>query len=1174
MDMDVIIDNNVARITAPRLEVIGISYFRNAAPRPEYDIHDLISVRRLENLQLDMHGKYCHDTDQVLGLWFLARCPGVEHVDVKLEHHCASHIPDKSDLVDLTKEGGKQAAQFANVKSMFVTAISGFPARHLVSSVASLLIRCSRHLRLLRLRVPVITPPRDIAKCFCEDLEDKWEIPGKIALEQLQDLTPVSTRPGRATMDPRVGHRDRISALPDELLHVILSFLGDAPEVTRTAVLSRRWRLVWVHASNLEFSDHLLTKNCTMDNPGHFAGFVDWVLAQRGNADMESLSIHILQKKGRVSSERLNEWLRYTAQHVVKSVKINLLGWVDEQAIELPSHGRATSLSLDLATRRLKLPDAFTARYEALTELKLWSVSFREEIPGHTLSDFLTSCCPRLRRLQIGGAKGLVKLVFRADALEDLYIFYNPDQQMVDVTAPNLRAVHINSAFRISHVNNEVVRIMAPKLEEIGGYLIDDWRGVLDINGLTSVRRFNMLSLFMHGKYYRDGDASFSLLENCPGVQHLDVLLKHRFITSLMNGNKLVDLASEGKPPLANVRTMVVRAPKLPEHHLLAGVSSLLMRCPHLTSLVIDLCITGQIIWECFCEAFTDRFTIFGKLALESLQEVKITGFTGTTEEMQLVSLLLESSNSIKCLALSETKRNIDIVSMIQKIEKEMDADNSSTIGQKLLEIPCADRGRWYFLEKCTRRWIAKTAISTGSVPSQTTCCTSSSAALDPRPPYHKLSCSPGDGGTCDLLFKEKGHASPEKVNEWLRYAARRVVGSVDIDLGPLLNELDHHQAVVELPIHGGRATSISLSLSNHRLRLPAATSAMYEALTDLTLYSLWFADDGMSTLLGDFVMSCCPRLRRLIISCVRGLTQLVLDTEVLEELYISYTDGLQKLDVVAPNLRVITLGFFHISLISRDINLDNMMIRIVAPRLEEFRGDDFPYRLLPVLDIRGLESVRRLKNLELDTHGKYHRTSDLWLLQNCPAAQHVHVNLCHSSTRFAADKLVDLTAPEAGNRLFPNVRAMSIMCGVPRHNLVASISSLLMKCPHLTSVNITGIYFPEERRGFKCSCEALLTDRCTVHGKLALESLQEVKITGFRGTDEEMQLARLLFGSSNSIQRLNIELRAPTKVEAGVKIFQELTTMKTPCADQEEWSFAKKQKGRRFNWTCNWTRL
>ncbi|GJN04205.1 hypothetical protein PR202_ga21730 [Eleusine coracana subsp. coracana] len=419
-----------------------------------------------------------------------------------------------------------------------------------------------------------------------------------------------------------------------------------------------------------------------------------------------------------------------------------------------------------------------------------------------------------------------------------------------------------------------------------------------------------------------------------------------------------------------------------------------------------------------------------------------------------------------------------------------------------------------------------------------------------------------GDMESLKILFKEKGRASPEKINEWLRYAARRVVGSVKIDVGPKLKEPDHDVAV-ELPIHGGRATSISLSLSNHRLRLPSATSATYEALTKLTLDSLWFTDDGMSTLLGDFVMSCCPRLRRLEISRARGLTRLVLRTDVLQELDISSAHDLQTLDVTAPNLRLIALAFSAVPLLLGDISMDKVMIRIVAPRLEEFHRNVFPYRP-PVLDIRGLESVRRLKYIYLDTHGKYHSTSDLWLLQNCPAAQHVHVNLHHSSTSFAADELVDLTAPEGNAPLFANVRSMSIIiCGVPRHHLVASISSLLMRCPHLTSITIKGTYFPQDQRGFKCACEALLTDRCTVvHGKLALESLQEVKIIGFGGTAEEMQLVSFLFGSSNSLERANIQLRVNTKVEAGVNIFHQLTRMKIPpCADQERWSFQKTER-------------
>ena len=74
---------------------------------------------------------------------------------------------------------------------------------------------------------------------------------------------------------------DRISALPDEVLHIILGLVGDELAVTRTAALSRRWRHVWVHAKSL-----------TIDAaaPGRF---VDWVLARRADQDMGSLQIRI-----------------------------------------------------------------------------------------------------------------------------------------------------------------------------------------------------------------------------------------------------------------------------------------------------------------------------------------------------------------------------------------------------------------------------------------------------------------------------------------------------------------------------------------------------------------------------------------------------------------------------------------------------------------------------------------------------------------------------------------------------------------------------------------------------------------------------------------------------------------------------------------------------------------
>jgi hypothetical protein len=72
----------------------------------DLDIHDLASVRRLSELQLNMHGngKYHVDTD--VGFWLLKEnCPGVEHVQLWLSHMRCHTLATENQLVDLAWEG-------------------------------------------------------------------------------------------------------------------------------------------------------------------------------------------------------------------------------------------------------------------------------------------------------------------------------------------------------------------------------------------------------------------------------------------------------------------------------------------------------------------------------------------------------------------------------------------------------------------------------------------------------------------------------------------------------------------------------------------------------------------------------------------------------------------------------------------------------------------------------------------------------------------------------------------------------------------------------------------------------------------------------------------------------------------------------------------------------------
>lgn len=69
------------------------------------------------------------------------------------------------------------------------------------------------------------------------------------------------------------GSEDRISELPDAILHIVLSYLN-TEDAVRTSVLSKRWRGVWAHAPNLEFAQnhHLKLADFVNQSLLHYRG--------------------------------------------------------------------------------------------------------------------------------------------------------------------------------------------------------------------------------------------------------------------------------------------------------------------------------------------------------------------------------------------------------------------------------------------------------------------------------------------------------------------------------------------------------------------------------------------------------------------------------------------------------------------------------------------------------------------------------------------------------------------------------------------------------------------------------------------------------------------------------------------------------------------------------------
>ncbi|KAL6614230.1 hypothetical protein ACP70R_036500 [Stipagrostis hirtigluma subsp. patula] len=100
---------------------------------------------------------------------------------------------------------------------------------------------------------------------------------------------------------------DRISSLPDDLLHIILAFLRSTPAAACTSVLSRRWRHVWAQLPEL------LLEN--ISPPG---SIVDAALAACAASTLRGLTITMpnLAPADHLTPGRVSPWLRFASQRL------------------------------------------------------------------------------------------------------------------------------------------------------------------------------------------------------------------------------------------------------------------------------------------------------------------------------------------------------------------------------------------------------------------------------------------------------------------------------------------------------------------------------------------------------------------------------------------------------------------------------------------------------------------------------------------------------------------------------------------------------------------------------------------------------------------------------------------------------------------------------------------
>ncbi|XP_026429266.1 putative F-box protein At1g49610 [Papaver somniferum] len=117
---------------------------------------------------------------------------------------------------------------------------------------------------------------------------------------------------------------DKISKLPDELIHRIFSFF-DMKYAVQTCVLSKRWRYIWTSLPTLNF-DHTSELYPTDEN---FVKVVDKVLEHRSNKLCNIQQFHINKRiinKWYSLSIPLDTWISAAVKAKVQDIFIPYLG--------------------------------------------------------------------------------------------------------------------------------------------------------------------------------------------------------------------------------------------------------------------------------------------------------------------------------------------------------------------------------------------------------------------------------------------------------------------------------------------------------------------------------------------------------------------------------------------------------------------------------------------------------------------------------------------------------------------------------------------------------------------------------------------------------------------------------------------------------------------------------
>ncbi|GKV41277.1 hypothetical protein SLEP1_g48830 [Rubroshorea leprosula] len=434
---------------------------------------------------------------------------------------------------------------------------------------------------------------------------------------------------------------DRISELPDSVIHHILSFLP-AEDAVKTGVLSKRWMYLWTCAPKLTFRYNPCRPELSVRR---FLRFVDKTLFFYSSNKMEKFELDLdcvfAEKERNHLDSLIQKWLRFVTRCLVEELSLKFCGSVYHYPIPQFVFN-SSSLTKLSTTECYYAPNGQVC----WTSLRVLTIE-HAELFNDALQKILAGS-PMLKYLKLYACSVITSInISSSSVLEYLEVHRCGHITRIDASSNSRLEKLVLKEMRNDEYeeHNDVIEILCPNLKsvEISGYWFQKICRLLNVSSLIDA----CLTFELEVSQFDYIDIPKELLEK---IKHVKKITLGSYCVQVLSLLEFRGLPSPLSGSSCECLTLNTELNKWYPF----GLAHLLYCFPTLQKLVIDMTIISVVEESpdvVFPENYLERVDRTLICLLEHLKTIEITSFIPyqlEPDDLGFVSFLLGNARVLK----------------------------------------------------------------------------------------------------------------------------------------------------------------------------------------------------------------------------------------------------------------------------------------------------------------------------------------------------------------------------------------------------------------------------------------------------------------------------------------------------------------------------------------------